>query len=79
MSLLNNNKLILLMCIVLINLNNNVIKKEIEQFEDIRIGCDHYLIRKIIIFAIVYMFTRDFKVAFIIALLFFIMNDLKNN
>jgi hypothetical protein len=85
-NLLNNNKLILLVCVVFANLSNKVMEKELEQFEDKdhqTIGwrsCfnrNHYLVRKIAIFAMTYVFTRDFKLAFILALLFFLMNDLK--
>lgn len=75
-NVLNNNKLILLLCVVFANLNSNIMTKELERFEDTDRIKNHFLVRKIIIFAMTYVFTRDFKLALIMALIFFLINDL---
>lgn len=76
-NLLNDNKIILLVCVVLANLNNKILKKEFERFEDLKeINMkDNYLIRKVMIFAMTYIIFRDFKLALAVALIFLLMNS----
>jgi hypothetical protein len=85
-NILNNNKLVLVLCVIFANLTNKVMEKEIENFDDNenKFGCDikkffdkdHHVVRKLAIFCMTYIFTRDFKVSLAVSLLFFIINDI---
>lgn len=73
---LNDNKVILLLCVVFANLGNKSMEKEIENFTGTTGSHhDHHVIRKIIIFCLTYIFTRDFKLSLLLSLTFFLVND----
>lgn len=71
---LNDNKVVLLMCVVFANLGNKAMEKEMENFTQLH--RDHHIMRKIIIFCLTYIFTRDFKLSLLLSLTFFIINDI---